>query len=213
MAAAPGIPTAAIADALDSLGLSGSLHGIAPLSCGQQVSGPVYTVRYEPVDGAGGTVGDFLDEVEPGSVIVIDNHARTDCTVWGGIMTQVAAARGVAGTVVNGVCRDVGAALATGYPIWSAGRFMRTGKDRVRLAALQSALVIDDVRIRPGDWLVADDDGAVAIPSARKDEVLAAARRIETVEDAIVAAVRAGATLAEARTAHGYHSLQARRAA
>ena len=106
-AALAGLPTAAISDALDKLGLPGSLHGIGPLRPGQRACGPAFTVRYEPVDDQHGTVGDFLDDVPAGGVVVIDNDGRTDCTVWGGIMTQVAALTGVAGTVINGVCRDV----------------------------------------------------------------------------------------------------------
>lgn len=87
------LPTASVSDALDKLGLPGSIHGIGPLRPGQRACGPAYTVAYEPVDEAGGTVGDFLDDVPPGSVVFIDNDGRTDCTVWGGIMTQVAAHR------------------------------------------------------------------------------------------------------------------------
>ncbi|MEV7632968.1 RraA family protein [Microbacterium sp. NPDC089318] len=203
-------PTASISDALDRLGLPGSVHGIGALGPGQQVSGPVFTARYEPVDESGGTVGDFLDDVPQGAVIVIDNGGHTGCTVWGGIMTQLAKMRGVAATVINGVCRDTAVARDIDYPIWSMGRFMRTGKDRVRLAAVNVDLIIDDVVIRPGDLLVGDDDGVVVVPADRSDEVLRLARSIEDVEDAIVAAVRAGSTLKDARAAHGYHSLQTR---
>ncbi len=205
------VSTAAISDALDSLGMPGSLHGIGSLRPGQRALGPAFTVRYEPVDQRGGTVGDFLDDVPPGSEIVIDNAGRTDCTVWGGIMSQAAHARGVAGTVINGACRDVAVANSAGYPIWSAAGFMRTGKDRVRVADVQRAVTIDGVTIQPGDIVVADDDGAVLVPAARWDEVRRAAERIERVEQAIVDAVRGGATLAGARAAHGYHSLQTRK--
>ncbi|MEW2259639.1 hypothetical protein [Streptomyces sp. NPDC047869] len=58
-----GLSTASVSDALDSLGLPGSLHGIGALRQGQRTVGPVFTVTYEPVDEAGGTVGDFLDDV------------------------------------------------------------------------------------------------------------------------------------------------------
>ncbi|MBL1119390.1 RraA family protein [Streptomyces sp. 110] len=208
---ATGLSTASVSDALDSLGLPGSLHGIGALRQGRRTVGPVFTVSYEPVDEAGGTVGDFLDDVPAGAVILIDNAGRTDCTVWGGIMSQVAHDRGVAGTVINGTCRDVAVATDAGYPIWSVSRFMRTGKDRVRVAAIQTAVTINGVLIRPGDILVADDDGAVVVPAARWDEVADLARRIDRVEDAIVEAVRGGATLAEARALHGYHSLQTRK--
>lgn len=208
----PGLPsdlsTASVSDALDSLGLPGSLHGIGALRPGQRTAGPVFTVTYEPVDETGGTVGDFLDDVPAGAVILIDNAGRTDCTVWGGIMSQTAHERGIAGTVINGTCRDVAVATEAGYPIWSVSRFMRTGKDRVRVAAVQTPVTIDGVLIHPGDILVADDDGAVVVPAARWDEVAGLARRIDRIEEALVDTVRGGATLAEARACHGYHTLQ-----
>jgi regulator of RNase E activity RraA len=204
-------PTASISDALDSLGLPGSLHGISALRQGRRIAGPVFTVAYEPVDERGGTVGDFLDDVPAGAVVLIDNAGRTDCTVWGGIMSRAAAERGITGTVINGACRDVAVAGSVDYPIWSVARFMRTGKDRVRVAAVQKALTIDGVVVNPGDILVADEDGAVVVPAARWDEVVEIARRIEEVEQAIVDAVRGGATLARARAEHGYHVLQSRK--
>lgn len=202
------LPTASISDALDKLGLPGSVHGLSPLRPGQRACGPAYTVAYEPVDDQGGTVGDFLDDVPAGSVVFIDNAGRTDCTVWGGIMTQVAAHKHLAGTVIHGVCRDVAITTTTDYRIWSAGRFMRTGKDRVRVRAVQEPLLVDGVTIRPGDVVCADEDGVVVVPAERADEVASVATEVERVEAAIVATVRDGATLREARSSHGYHSLQ-----
>ncbi|WP_457206480.1 RraA family protein [Nocardioides sp. P5_C9_2] len=204
------LPTASISDALDRLGLTGSVQGISPLRPGQRACGPAYTVAYEPVDDQGGTVGDFLDDVPAGAVVFIDNAGRTDCTVWGGIMTQVAAHQQVAGTVIHGVCRDVAVTTTTDYRIWSAGRFMRTGKDRVRVRAVQEPLLVDGVTIRPGDVVCADEDGVVVVPAERVDEVASVASEVERVEAAIVATVRDGATLREARSAHGYHFLQTR---
>ena len=112
--------------------------------------------------------------------------------------------------MINGVCRDTATAASLGYPIWSAGRFMRTGKDRVRLAATQLELVIDGVRIQPGDVLVGDEDGVVVVPADRATEVLELAAHIESVEDSIVDAVEAGTPLKDARAWHGYHTLQTR---
>ena len=145
------LPTASISDALDVFGLPGSLHGIGPLCDATHTVGPAFTVQYEPVNPEQpGTVGDFLDDVGPGSVVVIDNDGRTDCTVWGGIMTRAAAARGIAGTVIHGTCRDVPSILDVGYPMWSTARFMRTGKDRVQLRAVQVPLRVDGSPSTPG---------------------------------------------------------------
>ena len=202
------LPTAAISDALDTLALPGPLAGVTPLLPGRRACGPAFTLAYEPIDSAGGTVGDFLDDVPSGAVVVIDNHGRTDATVWGGIMTRVATVRGIAATVINGVCRDVEEISTTGYPMWSVGRFMRTGKDRVRLAEVQRPLIISGVSIRPGDVVCGDDDGVVVVPAERAAEVAASAERIHHTEAAIIRAVESGSTLVGARSRHGYHALQ-----
>jgi len=204
------LPTAAISDALDRAGIPGALHGIAPLSDGFRAVGPAFTVRYAPIgDGdGGGTVGDFLDDVPPGAVIVIDNDGRDDVTVWGGIMTEVAALRGISGTVINGVCRDVSASLARDYPLFSRGRYMRTGKDRVRLVAVGERLIIAGVSIRPDALVCADADGAVVVPAEQAERVAEDAAHIDQLETEISKAVRAGSTLRAAREELGYHDLQ-----
>lgn len=203
------LPTAAISDALDSLDLRGSLLGIFRRT-GSRAAGRAFTVRYELITDEPGTVGDFLDDVTPGEMIVIDNSGRVDCTVWGGIMSRVAAARGVAGTVINGACRDISASEEAHYSIWSAGHFMRTGKDRVRCVAVQQPVVIDGVVIAPGDYVIADADGVAVVPSARVLDVLERSEHIEYVENRIVHDATSGSTLRHAREQSSYHALQER---
>ena len=203
-----GLSTATLSDALDKLGRPGSLLGIAPLQNGQRLVGRAYTVRYRPAGHPAGTVGDYLDAMEPGQVVVLDNGGRTDCTVWGDILTAVAHQRGIAGTVIDGVSRDVRRALELGYPIYNRGRFMRTGKDRVEVAEVGGPVTIGGVQVTPGDLLVGDDDGVVAIAAAAVDEVIGIAREIEARELAIVTEALGGTTIAEARAKHGYHALQ-----
>ncbi|WP_423181302.1 RraA family protein [Arthrobacter sp. NyZ413] len=205
------IPTASISDAMDSLGIHGTLHGLAPLTYDFRVGGPAFTVQYEPAGSERGSVGDFLDDVPPGAVVLIDKHARTDVTVWGGIMTEIAAARGIGGTVINGVCRDLNAALRQDYPLFSRGRFMRTGKDRVRLTAVNAPVTINDVEISPLDIICGDADGALAVPAARAEEIAEIAERIEEVEARIIEVVKTGSTLVQARADLGYHDLQWRK--
>lgn len=204
-----GLSTPTISDALDKLGLPGALDGPAPVTrTGTRVCGPAFTVGYERIGTRWGTVGDFLDDVPPEAVIVIDNQGRTDCTVWGSIMTRVAHHRAVAATVINGACRDTAEATTVTYPIWACGTFMRTGKDRVRLAGVNVPLTIGSVVIRPGDVVCADADGVVVVPVDRAAEVAEIARRIDGIENAITTSVLSGTTLAQARARHGYHALQ-----
>ncbi|MBS0476106.1 MAG: RraA family protein [Proteobacteria bacterium] len=204
-----GLDTPGVSDAMDKLGLHGQTLGIMPLAdYVRAVVGPAFTVKYVPAGNPPGTVGDFIDDVAPGDVVVIDNDGRTDCTVWGDIMTQYAGLRGIAGTVIDGVCRDVSKALGDGYPMFSAGRFMRTGKDCVQVEAVNGTVAIGTVRVAARDIVVADANGVVIVPRGRAREVAETARRIEEVESRIRELIAQGKTLGEARAALGYHRLQ-----
>jgi 4-hydroxy-4-methyl-2-oxoglutarate aldolase len=200
--------TATVSDALDRLGRPGSMLGIAPLFDGARLCGRAFTVRYVTAGSPPGTVGDYLDDVAPGQVVVLDNGGRTDCTVWGDILTAMAADRRVGGTVIDGVCRDVQRALGIGYPIYSRGRFMRTGKDRVEVSDVGRPVSVGGVNVAAGDLLLGDADGVLAVPRDVEDEVAEICAGIAAREDAIVTDVLSGTSLAQARARHGYHLLQ-----
>jgi len=203
-----GMSTANISDALDRLRIPGSAFGIAPLQNGQRMIGRAYTIQYVPAGSPPGTVGDYIDDVEPGGVVVLDNDGRRDCTVWGDILTAVSISRKVAGTVINGVCRDVSRALEGHYPIYSCGRFMRTGKDRVEVSGIQVPVSLGDMKVKPGDLIIGDDDGIVVVGQEHEAKVLEVALEIGKLEDDIVAEALAGSTLRAAREKYGYHQLQ-----
>jgi 4-hydroxy-4-methyl-2-oxoglutarate aldolase len=200
--------TSTLSDALDWAGINGQSLGLKPLRPGMRVAGRAYTVRYQPCDLVPKTVGDFIDDVPPGDVVVLDNGGRLDATVWGDIMTQVAHSTDIAGTVIDGVNRDYDRAIELSYPIFSRGTYMRTGKDRVQVAGIQEPVNICGHLVHPGDLIVGDSDGVVVVPAEREEEVLARAKLIHDTEEEIRAAVQAGAPLREARARFGYHSLQ-----
>ncbi len=202
------LASATVSDALDRVGVAGQAWGIAPLDRTFRAVGPAYTVRMLPVSASGGTVGDYLDDVPAGAIIVIDNGGRTDCTVWGDLLTTVAARRGIAGTVIDGMCRDSSRALALRYPLFTRGVYMRTGKDRVRAVAYDVPVSVAHVAVEPGDLVVGDADGVVIVPREVEDDVLAAALEVARREEAIRADIEAGQRLDEARARHRYHGLQ-----
>lgn len=204
--------TTAISDALDRLGINGQCFGIMPLDRSFRVCGRAFTVRTIPVDFAKpGTVGDYIDDVPPGDVVVLDNGGRLDATVWGDILTVMAHKRGIGGTVIHGVCRDISRSLEVGYPVFSRGNYMRTGKDRVQADAYNGPVSLGEVRVRPGDLLVGDADGLVLIPREREAEVLEVAKEIEATEEGIRQEIRKGSRLDEARKKFRYFQLQTRR--
>ena len=204
-----GLDTPGVSDALDKLGIAGQCLGIAPLDNYRgTVVGPAFTVQYVPASMPPGSVGDFIEDVLPGDVVVIANAGRSDCTVWGDIMTQYAGSRGIAATVIDGVCRDVSKALGDGYPLFTKGRYMRTGKDRVEVLAVNQPVAISGARVCARDIVVADANGVLVVPRARAEEVARTARQIEAVEARIRAQIEAGRTLRQARESLGYHTLQ-----
>ncbi len=205
------LSTSAVSDALDRLGIAGQALGIRPVDRGFRLAGRAFTVLYQPCDVQGGTVGDYIDDVPDGQVIVLDNGGRLDATVWGDILTVVAHRRRLGGTVIDGVCRDSPRSLELGYPIFSRSTYMRTGKDRVQVAGEQCPVSLGGVRVRPGDLLLGDADGVVVVPAEREEDVLGVALEIEAREEAIRGLVAGGARLDEARRQHGYHALQTRR--
>jgi regulator of RNase E activity RraA len=203
--------TTSISDALDRLGIVGGLHGMRPVVEGLRFCGPAFTVHYVPCGLDKGTVGDFLDDVQAGQVVVIDNGGRTYCTVWGDLMTISASLRGIGGTVIDGVCRDVPGIKACRYPIFTKGCYMVTGKDRVQCDAVNVPVAISGVLVKPGDIMVGDDSGALVVPSEKAADVLRVAAEIAAKEESIEHELRKGMSLREARAKINYHTLQTRK--
>ena len=204
------LDTATISDALDRFGLAGQCYRIKPRIHSFRMTGRAYTLLYQVTGNPPGTVGDYIDDVPPGSICVLDNGGRESGTVWGDILTEVAHRRGVAGTLIDGLCRDVALCIDLGYPVFTKDHWMRTGKDRVQLDATNVPVSIGGVRVHPGDLIRGDADGVVVIQKQFEEQVLAAAEEITLVEDRIREAARGGMRLTEARQKFGYHTLQTR---
>jgi 4-hydroxy-4-methyl-2-oxoglutarate aldolase len=201
------LDTATLSDALDKLGIRGQCLGIKPLLHSFRLTGRACTLLYGPA-ADGGTVGDFIDDVPPGSVIVIDNHGREDATVWGDILTMCAHRRGIAGTVIDGACRDTHLAIDLTYPLFSRSYSMRTGKDRVQLESINTLIEVGHARVEPGNIMRGDSDGVIAIPAAHEGTVLDLAETIQAAEERIRESVSGGLRLDEARRQQDYHQLQ-----
>ena len=204
------LDTPSITDAMDRLGLTGGLLGIKAVVPGTKLCGQAFTVHYTACGQVHGTVGDFLDDVAPGEVVVIDNGGRLHCTVWGDIMSYFAFSHNIAGTVIDGVCRDIPTIEELKYPIFTKGTYMVTGKDRVYVDGINVPVSVSNVQVLPGDLMIADDSGAVVVPYDHVEAVLEVAMEIEAKEQFIRDELKKGTTLKKARELSGYHTLQTR---
>lgn len=199
--------TALVSDALDMLGINGGLAGLTRISGSGKIHGQAFTLSFDAVtEGERAPAADFIDDVPAGSVIVIANAGRTYCTVWGDILAAVAVTKGIAGTVIDGCCRDVDEIREIGYSVWSRAGYMKSGKNRVRLAATQLPVEIGGTTVCPGDLICADGAGALAVPAARVAEVTEQAEQIAAIETLVRADLAAGVPLAQARAQRGYNN-------
>lgn len=192
------LDTSCISDALDSLGIKGCLQDLHPILPSKKICGPAYTVHYISCEDKKLPSADYIDDVEEGSIIVIDNSGRLDCSVWGDIMTLAASQKKIGGTLINGACRDLSTLKKLDYPVFAKGHSTATGRSRVKVDSLCVPVSVTDVLIRPGDLIIADDTGAIVVPLNHAKEVLQAAEDINNKENEIVKLLKTGKSLKKA---------------
>lgn len=201
------LSTTEVSDAMDSCGVEGALLAIKPLFSDRKLIGRAYTIEYsiyEKKPDRFNMAANYIDDVPEQAVILIDNKGRDDCTIWGDILTQVAIHKNIAGTVVHGAIRDVECIAKSKYPVYCTATSMRSGKNRVYKSGEQCPLLIEGITIHPGDIVFADDNGVLIIPSRLLNEIVTRATRINETEKKILAAVKEGSTLEQARIKYRY---------
>jgi regulator of RNase E activity RraA len=138
-----------------------------------RLAGPAFTVRCPPGDNL--MLHAAIYRAAPGSVVVVDTGGDVDYAVAGGNVMQVAQRHGIAGFVVDGVIRDVAEGREAGFPVYGRGVIPIPGA-KAAVGAHNVPVRCGGVSVGPGDIVVADEEGVVVVPAARRDKVLAAAR-------------------------------------
>ena len=203
-----GDPTGLVSDAMDELGIAfGAISAsvLKPTIPGTTMVGPALTVRNilqraDPLDGARKGVnrmGEFEAHnlASPGDVLVIEGVANM--SNMGGISALTGKRQGEAGAIVMGGIRDIAHSRMVGYPLWSSEICPVTGKWRLETVEINGSVQIGEVRVEPGDLVVADDSGVCFIPHARILDVLEVAERKAKAEDIRCSAIVGGAPVAE----------------
>ncbi len=188
VAAFQGLSAAAIGDAMSrNIGTVGLRQYHADVNAA--LCGPAVTVRVRPGDNL--MIHKALTMVQPGDVLVIDGGGDVSQALVGGLMRTTCVAKKIAGLVIDGAVRDVAEWAAPGMPIFAKGHTHRgpskDGPGEVNVPVACAGLVV-----QPGDLVVGDADGVIAIPAAEAAEVLRKTRAHLEKEAAIRAANAAG---------------------
>ncbi len=181
------------------------LRGTRPLRPGQpRLVGRAFTLRFVPAREDLATPESWsspistraaIEDMPAGCVAVVDAMGVTDAGIFGDILCARMAKRNVAALVTDGVVRDVAGVLGTGLPVWCSGAAAPPSVAGLTFVAWQQPIGCGGVAVFPGDVVVVDDDGAVLIPAALLDEMLALAPEQERLEAWIMGEVEKGASL------------------
>jgi regulator of RNase E activity RraA len=116
---------------------------------------------------------------------------------WGDILANASVAKQVRGTVIDGLSRDIDGSAGVNYPVYGRGVTMISARNRVIQIDSGKPVQMAGVTVNQDDYVIADRCGTVFVPAARIEEVLDLGERITKRQDAMVAAVRAGRSVAE----------------
>ncbi len=178
----------------DALGKAGAMdHGIQRRSSGGPMAGPAFTVRVHTADIL--MVGKAVSACPERHVLVVDGRGERNTALWGGIITHAARLKGLAGVVVDGAIRDSEEIRRQSFPVFARSVVPSAGGAEYA-GELQVPVQCGGLPVSPGDWVVGDADGVVAVPVARLGDTVRAAERLLEAETRITEAVLRGADLA-----------------
>jgi regulator of RNase E activity RraA len=200
------ITTATITTVLLKKGLRNVwLRGTKPLRPGQpRLVGPAFTLRFVPAREDLATPESWsapistrtaIEAMPEGCIAVVDAMGITDAGIFGDILCARMMKRNVAALITDGVVRDLEGVLGTGMPVWCNGAAAPPSVAGLTFVNWGEPIACGGVAVFPNDIIVADQDGAVLIPQAQLDHILAEAPEQERMEAWIVNEVNNGAAL------------------
>lgn len=200
-----------VSDAFDRLGIEGSTDRILPLFPCQKIVGPAATLKLVPFGQAEeSTVLGTLRAImrgERGSVLVIDASENPTVNAYGGVAGATSKHRGLVGCVTDGVMRDVDEYKGYGMNCYARGIAQQSVRGRSSCVGHGIEVRLSGVRVRPGDLIMADENGTAVIPQERILDVLEFAQKVRATEERVIAEVRRGVDPVAAHEAVQYDNM------
>jgi regulator of RNase E activity RraA len=200
------LPTGTLATTLRQKGLSRVwMKGPRPVAPGQpRIAGPAVTVRFVPARedittsaalSSPQSFRAFIDGEHPGAVLVASTGGVREAGVIGDILAVRLARNGVVGLVTDGVVRDIAAVAQSGLAVWAQGASSPPSVAGLHYCESGSVVACGGVTVLPGDYIVADEDGAIVIPAALAPAIATEAEGKERFEAWVLSKVRSGEPL------------------
>lgn len=205
------LDSCAVSDALDKLGLKGSVTGMERFSTEKRIAGRVLTVKLEAAEGRSNTrhlCTAAIEAAQPGEIIVVEQRTGIDAASWGGNLATGAKMRGVAGVIVEGPARDIDDCRQLEFPVFARMHTARTARGRIVETATNEPITVGDLTVTPGDYVVADGSAVVFVAKAEIARVLDTAEAIVAREEAMAAALRQGTPIGQVMGANYEHMLK-----
>ena len=191
------LSTANVSDGLDRIKVNGTPHGIGQLwdACGKIV-GPACTLKLVDIEEADespvlGTLR-AIKKGRAGDILVIDHGGRMDINSYGGVAGFTTRHQGLIGCVIDGVTRDIDEYKDLNLPVYGRGFIQQSIRNRCACVGYQIDIQLGGIPVKPGDLIVADDNGICVVPRERMEEVLGLAQFFKSVEERIIEAIRTG---------------------
>lgn len=181
------LPVANVSDSMARMDSGGD--SLRPLHRAGKLAGPALTVRSRPGDNL--LLHKAIDMAQPGDVIVCDAGGDLTNSLFGEMMLAQAVRRGVAGLVINGAVRDREALLDSAIPVFAAGVTHR-GPYKDGPGEIGFPIALEGMVVQPGDLVLGDMDGVLAVPRAGAAQVLERAQAKQQAEEAQMVKIREG---------------------
>lgn len=196
------LDSCAVSDALDKLGLVGTVTGLKRLSSNRKIAGTVVTVRLERAEGRPSgrprhLCTEAIEVADAGDVLVVEQRTGVDAAGWGGTLSLGATLRGLAGVIVEGPARDIDESRELDFPVYARSHTARTARGRVAEAETNGTVRVGEVDVSAGDFVIADATAVVFIARDEIDRVLQTAEGIARREAAMAEDLKGGRPISE----------------
>jgi 3-hexulose-6-phosphate synthase/6-phospho-3-hexuloisomerase len=177
----------------DAMHRKGAMKGIRPMLKGTKMVGTAVTVQTFAGDWAKPV--EAIDVAKEGDVIVIYNGSR-DVAPWGGLATLSCLNKGICGVVIDGAVRDIDDISTMNLPVFASSYVPNAGEPK-GFGEINAEIICGSQTVRPGDYIVGDDNGVVVIPKENAYEIARRAKEVEKTEKRLFEEIKRGATLSE----------------